>query len=340
MAAHELQHTCTLKPLNPRLKPLQITLTGQTVFRLGRHDHCEQSFPTDFRISGVHCSLRLEANQFVVVDSSVNGTYVNGIRVPQRSPQVLHNGDQIFLVIPDDALLTSGYTGSLTQNFVGYLFEQHEEAPNDPQADDARKVLRKGFLEKLPVSSPFGSWQRRWLVLRSDCIEWHGSEASKEPKGKMALARGATATLDSEVAPTLLYVRPPQRKPLLTLRAPSTLSDGHEKSRTLTAWQAAIQILIDEAASKEAGKGEAPPDPAAKARALRGATSAQHRQSGAALGARGPLPAPAVATAAVHAANAEVGDAAAPPISFAAWWFTNLANGADHELLAVPVEAQ
>lgn len=117
-----VQRSCLLRPLNPRHGRLEITLTTRDAFRFGRSTECQQSFPTDYRISKVHCSLLLDGGQIVIEDHSVNGTYVNSERVTTR--RVLSPGDTIFLVIPDHALLSqAGYTGSLTQNFVGYAFD-------------------------------------------------------------------------------------------------------------------------------------------------------------------------------------------------------------------------
>jgi hypothetical protein len=119
---------CQLTPINPRFPTLRIKLHEREVFRFGRHEDCEQSFPNDFRISGVHAMLLLgsgpdRAPTILVEDSSVNGTFVNGERVPRRSNRTLATGDEIFLVIPNHKLLQQGYTGSLTTNFVGYYFE-------------------------------------------------------------------------------------------------------------------------------------------------------------------------------------------------------------------------
>ena len=104
-------------------------------FRFGRHPDCEQSFPKDFRISGVHATLRIDEAaaksgnppSIIIVDSSVNGTFVNGVRVPRKSQCTLSSGDEIFLVIPNQKLLQRDYTGSLTTNFVGYFFEFTDE---------------------------------------------------------------------------------------------------------------------------------------------------------------------------------------------------------------------
>ena len=126
---------CLLTPLNPRYPTLLLTLHQEERFRFGRHKDCEQSFPNDFRISGVHATLVLEGRPassakptIRLEDSSVNGTFVNGTRMPRKSQRTLASGDEIFFVIPNEKLLQQGYAGSLTTNFVGYFFE-YADAP-------------------------------------------------------------------------------------------------------------------------------------------------------------------------------------------------------------------
>ena len=127
--------SCWLQPVNPRHPSHRLTLYRSDAFRLGRRVDCEQAFPNDFRISSVHASLVLVSSErastrshLAIEDSSVNGTFVNGERVPRAASRELRSGDQIFLVIPDQALLQPGYMGSLTNNFVGYIFRYTDEA--------------------------------------------------------------------------------------------------------------------------------------------------------------------------------------------------------------------
>ena len=114
--------SCTLTPLNPRHHLLSFELTYGQRFRLGRSAACDKSFLGDYRISDMHASLLLDGDRVVVEDTSVNGTYVNGIRLPKYERRALSSGDQLFLVIPDQSLLQSPAAGSLTRNFVGYTF--------------------------------------------------------------------------------------------------------------------------------------------------------------------------------------------------------------------------
>lgn len=117
---------CTLRPLNPRHKFISLTLHRNGTFRFGRRADCEVAFPSDFRISSIHASLLLDRDRVYIEDTSVNGTYVNGERVPKNTRRALNSGDHIYFVIPDQSLLQAGYMGSLSQNFVGYVFVSEE----------------------------------------------------------------------------------------------------------------------------------------------------------------------------------------------------------------------
>ena len=114
---------CILSPLNARHERLTVRLGPADKFRFGRRPGLEVSFPRDFRISSLHCTLLLGDGGLAVEDSSSNGTFVNGERVPQHTRRMLNSGDQLFLVIPNNSLLQSGYSGSLTQNYVGYVVD-------------------------------------------------------------------------------------------------------------------------------------------------------------------------------------------------------------------------
>ncbi|KAL1520044.1 hypothetical protein AB1Y20_023520 [Prymnesium parvum] len=136
-----MSRECQLTPLNPRYPTIRLKLQPQQRFRFGRRPECEQSFPNDFRISGVHATLLLDNSlppNVLIEDSSVNGTFVNGVRVPRNQTCKLSSGDEIFLVIPNEKLLQHGYEGSLTTNFVGYYFslaDGQNKAPRVPPID-------------------------------------------------------------------------------------------------------------------------------------------------------------------------------------------------------------
>ena len=63
----------TLRSLNARHPARSLTLSANQTFRFGRRVDCEQSFPSDFRISGVHASLLLEGLPVRGVIGSLSG---------------------------------------------------------------------------------------------------------------------------------------------------------------------------------------------------------------------------------------------------------------------------
>jgi len=175
----------TLHALNPRHPRLALRLHAGESFRFGRRIECEQCFPSDHRISGVHASLRLDGGHVVLHDHSVNGTYVNSARLAHGTGRALEGGDSFYLVIPSAEILQKGYTGSLTQSFVGYLFEL-EPAPaaapaalaaDDtaaPEAEADRALAAAGAVQlavpaapaaAAPSAAPPGA--RRGLIPRS-----------------------------------------------------------------------------------------------------------------------------------------------------------------------------
>ena len=80
---------CKLSSINRRYPDLNLSLAPDGRFRFGRHPECEQSFPKDFRISGVHATLAVGAAPsgavVEITDSSSNGTFVNGARLAKGS---------------------------------------------------------------------------------------------------------------------------------------------------------------------------------------------------------------------------------------------------------------
>ena len=76
--------------------------------------------------------------QLAIEDLSSNGTFVNGERVPRSQRRGLRSGDQIYLVIPNQDLLQAGYVGSLTSNFVGYIFSYTDGDDGRPQTAPPR----------------------------------------------------------------------------------------------------------------------------------------------------------------------------------------------------------
>ncbi len=60
---------------------------------IGRHPDCQVQFPKDeVTLSRRHARIIREGNRFKIIDQSTNGTYVNGLRVPEA---YLKDGDVI-----------------------------------------------------------------------------------------------------------------------------------------------------------------------------------------------------------------------------------------------------
>ncbi|MDX2441402.1 MAG: FHA domain-containing protein [Desulfobacterales bacterium] len=67
--------------------------SGNEIF-IGRHPSCDLQFPTDLVvISRKHAHIIREGNRFKLVDSSTNGTFVNGTKIDESW---LKDGDVIF----------------------------------------------------------------------------------------------------------------------------------------------------------------------------------------------------------------------------------------------------
>ena len=67
-------------------------------FDIGRHDHLDWSLPDPQRvISGKHCEVRFEDGQFVLLDISTNGTFLNGSPNRMDKPHALRSGDRLMI---------------------------------------------------------------------------------------------------------------------------------------------------------------------------------------------------------------------------------------------------
>ena len=64
------------------------------VLRLGRAADCDLRLPEP-RLSRVHCELKRRASGVFVVDSSVNGTFLDGRRLPTGEPALLRPGAEL-----------------------------------------------------------------------------------------------------------------------------------------------------------------------------------------------------------------------------------------------------
>lgn len=83
-------------------EPIEIA-EGDTVVKIGRSKDLPISCRLDNpRLSSMHCELHLSPATLVVelVDTSTNGTFVNGARVEKGTKVVLQSGDTISLVNP------------------------------------------------------------------------------------------------------------------------------------------------------------------------------------------------------------------------------------------------
>ncbi|MBN9670378.1 type VI secretion system-associated FHA domain protein TagH [Roseibium aggregatum] len=67
-------------------------------FDIGRHEHLDWSLPDPQRvISGKHCEVRFEGGQFILYDTSTNGTFVNGSPNRMDKPHPLRAGDRVMI---------------------------------------------------------------------------------------------------------------------------------------------------------------------------------------------------------------------------------------------------
>jgi pSer/pThr/pTyr-binding forkhead associated (FHA) protein len=72
----------------------EILEVADSEIRIGRHPDCQVRFPKDdVTLSRIHARIVREGNRFKLVDESTNGTYVNGLRVPEA---YLKDGDVIM----------------------------------------------------------------------------------------------------------------------------------------------------------------------------------------------------------------------------------------------------
>ncbi|KAJ2347947.1 serine/threonine protein kinase, partial [Coemansia sp. RSA 2671] len=100
-----------LVPCHPHLRPLametaKLLAGGYTIGRLG---HCDVSLDRDY-VSGQHCRLYMESDSepgkqnLYIMDTSSNGTYVNGRVLGRNSCTILLHKDHVGFVSPGGAL--------------------------------------------------------------------------------------------------------------------------------------------------------------------------------------------------------------------------------------------
>lgn len=101
-------------------------------FDIGRHEHLDWSLPDPQRIiSGKHCEVRFDGGQFVLHDTSTNGTFLNGNPNRMDKPHGLRSGDRFMIgdYIISVELDTEAQTGA-----APVAAQPWEPAPASPQA--------------------------------------------------------------------------------------------------------------------------------------------------------------------------------------------------------------
>ena len=116
---------------------------GNEIF-IGRHPSCDLQFPGDLvAISRKHAHIIREGNRFKLVDSSTNGTFVNGRKIDEFW---LKDGDVIFFTEggPKVSFLTR--QGEIAQEVFAHAFPE----PQSPQPPPPSQPLQ----EPAPISQP------------------------------------------------------------------------------------------------------------------------------------------------------------------------------------------
>ena len=100
----------------------------------GRAAGCEIRLPSDGRLSSQHFYVTLGATPgaLSVTDTSTNGTFLNGSRIPKGSPQPLAVGDVITAVVPSKAVAAKD--ASLAKCFVGFTVTSTDSHPKSAGA--------------------------------------------------------------------------------------------------------------------------------------------------------------------------------------------------------------
>ncbi|MDI9849779.1 type VI secretion system-associated FHA domain protein TagH [Rhodoblastus sp. 17X3] len=89
--------------------PLSFTLNGQRSADIGRDQHLDWSLPDPQRfISGKHCEIKYHSGEYMLIDVSTNGTFVNGALTRVQSPYRLKHGDRLQI---GDYLIGVSITG-------------------------------------------------------------------------------------------------------------------------------------------------------------------------------------------------------------------------------------
>lgn len=91
-----------------RVKSRETLILSETILRIGRDPSCALRV-NDRHASRVHAEIRRQGDAYVLHDLSVNGTWVNGLRV--QGQQKLVDGDQIRVARERFVFTTGAETG-------------------------------------------------------------------------------------------------------------------------------------------------------------------------------------------------------------------------------------
>ena len=99
-----------LKALYPSCEDIELTETRTVI---GRAKKADVRYKSNRALSSLHCVLEKNDQGVVsLMDTSSNGTYVNGIRIEKDKHVILHPGMQVILVKPDDLSSSSSSSSS------------------------------------------------------------------------------------------------------------------------------------------------------------------------------------------------------------------------------------
>eukprot|EP01117_Protostelium_nocturnum_P013865 TRINITY_DN5217_c1_g1_i3.p1 TRINITY_DN5217_c1_g1~~TRINITY_DN5217_c1_g1_i3.p1 ORF type:complete len:653 (+),score=336.08 TRINITY_DN5217_c1_g1_i3:150-2108(+) len=122
MPAAKTVQGAQLRSLNPRWNHVNMDAkTNQIVF--GREPDCSVSFPQDKLISSKHCKIFRDSNIYFVEDLSSNGTFINGDKVGKGNRRVIHDGDELSLVIKSSELAKKH--AKMQDAFIAYIFKEN-----------------------------------------------------------------------------------------------------------------------------------------------------------------------------------------------------------------------
>ena len=102
-----------------------------------------------------------------------------------------------------------------------------------------------GYLHKLPSSGRGGAWQRRWVALSGETLQWYASReehyAGRAPRGEVRLSSQSEVSLCGAGGATELRVVQERRR--LVLRA----DPGADEDGVLERWRGAVEKAVEDA---------------------------------------------------------------------------------------------